>query len=159
MAEEPVRLQASAGTVRTLVPGRKAIDLVAYYPDQIDYYPECELQTKRWFVENVQSDWVMFDVGANIGYYSILFSQLARAGQIYAFEPTATFSMLQENLEYHGCRNVTASRVAVGRVSGAVEDNIFRIWGAEPERQTYDFSTVDDLVLKMELTRSRLYKD
>ena len=153
MAEEPVRLEANAGTVRTLVPGRKAIDLVAYYPDQIDYYPECELQTKRWFVENVQSDWVMFDVGANIGYYSILFSQLAAAGQIYAFEPTATFSMLQENLEYHGCGNVTASQVAVGRVSGAVEDNIFRIWGAEPERQTYDFSTVDDLVLKMELTR------
>ena len=29
----------------------------------------------------------------------------------------------------------------------------FGIWGAEPERQTYDFSTVDDLVLKMELTR------
>ena len=134
MAEEPVRLEANAGTVRTLVPGRKAIDLVAYYPDQIDYYPECELQTKRWFVENVHSDWVLFDVGANIGYYSILFSRLAAAGQIYAFEPTATFSMLEKNLAYNACRNVKALQIAVGRVSGPVEDNIFRIWGEGPER-------------------------
>src|SRR5689334_25230754 len=61
----------------TLVPGAQPIELIDYNPSFADYYPECELQTKRWFVENVGKDWVIFDVGANIGYYSILFSRLA----------------------------------------------------------------------------------
>jgi FkbM family methyltransferase len=153
MPEQMLRSGPDSPPVRTLIPGQKAIELVTYYLHQLDYYPECELQTKRWFVENVQPDWVMFDVGANIGYYSILFSRLAPAGQIYAFEPTATFSMLEENLAYSGCCNVKPMRIAVGMVSGAVEDNVFRIWGNDPERQIYNFSTVDDLVQRLELTR------
>ena len=40
--------------VETAVPGRPAIELVAYYEEFRDYYPQCELETKRWFVENVQ---------------------------------------------------------------------------------------------------------
>jgi len=55
-----------AQSARTLIPGHKPIELKAYYPHQIEYYPECELQTKRWFVENVRPDWIMFDIGANI---------------------------------------------------------------------------------------------
>ena len=153
MSEEALRSSANSPPVQTLVPGHRSIDLVAYYLHQVDYYPECELQTKRWFVENVRPDWVMFDVGANVGYYSILFSRLARAGQVYAFEPTDTFLMLEENLAHNACQNVTAMRIAVGMVNGAVEDNIFRIWGNEPERRTYEFATVDDLVHNLKLAR------
>lgn len=153
MLEQALRSVADSPLVRTLIPGQKPIELIAYYLHQVNYYPECELQTKRWFVENVRPDWVMFDVGANIGYYSILFSRLAPAGQIYAFEPTTTFSMLEENLAHNACRNVNPMRVAVGMVSGAVEDSVFRIWGNDPERQVYDFSTVDDLVQRLKLTR------
>jgi FkbM family methyltransferase len=153
VADQAQRSGANSPPIRTWVPGQKSIDLVSYYLHQADYYPECELQTKRWFVENVRPDWIMFDVGANIGYYSILFSRLAPAGQIFAFEPTETFSMLQENLAHHGCRNVKALQIAVGMVSGSVEDDIFRIWGAGPERRAYNFSTVDDLVQKLKLTR------
>lgn len=153
MTDQALRSGANSPPIRTLVPGERAIELVAYYLQQSDYYPECELKTKRWFVENVRPEWVIFDVGANIGYYSILFSRLAPAGKVFAFEPTETFSMLRENLGYHGCRNVNALQIAVGMVSGAVKDDIFRIWGAEPERLTYNFSTVDDLVEKLKLTR------
>lgn len=153
VADEASDAVASSRPIRTLIPGHKPIELVAYYLSHVDYYPECELQTKRWFVENVRSDWVMFDVGANIGYYSILFSRLAPAGQIFAFEPTETFFMLKENLAHHGCSNVTAMQTALGVVSGAIEDGIFRVWGNEPERRTYDFSTIDDLTRSLELTR------
>src|SRR5262245_36732941 len=62
--------------IYTHVPGAPPIELVDYYPEFASYYPECELQTKRWFVENVKSDWTIFDAGANVGYYSILFSRL-----------------------------------------------------------------------------------
>jgi FkbM family methyltransferase len=153
MLSEALRSNPNSSPVQTLIPGQTPINLVAYYLHQVDYYPECELQTKRWFVENVGSDWVMFDVGANIGYYSILFSRLAPAGKIYAFEPTETFFMLQENLAYNSCQNVKPLQIAVGVVTGPVEDNVFRIWGTGPERRIYDFSTVDELVHKLDISR------
>jgi hypothetical protein len=53
------------------------------------------METKWWFVDNVQSVWCIFDIGANVGYYSILFSQLAPNGKIFAFEPTSTEAMLR----------------------------------------------------------------
>ena len=139
--------------IYTLVPNRPAIELVAYYSNFEWYYPECELQTKRWFVEHIQPDWVIFDAGANIGYYTILFSQLAPQGKVFAFEPTETIKLLQENLDHHRCTNVISLPLALGKVSGAIEDDIFRIWGEAPERQVYQFSTVDDVVAQLKLDR------
>ena len=78
---------SGARSVFTLVPDHRPIELVAYYPEFVDCYLECELQTKRWFVENMRRDWVCFDVGANIGYYSILFSRLAPEGEFMPSSP------------------------------------------------------------------------
>ena len=57
-------------SIHTLIPENDPIELIAYYPEFADYYPACELQTKRWFVENVGRDWIIFDIGAN---YRLLF--------------------------------------------------------------------------------------
>jgi len=137
----------------TNVPGRNPIQLVAYYPQFLDYYPNCELETKQWFARNMRGDWISFDCGANIGYYSILFSCLSPKGQIYAFEPTVTSSMLVTNLQYHGVQNVEVVRLALGSRSGLREDGIFRIWGASPERAAYEFITIDDFVQSRGITR------
>jgi FkbM family methyltransferase len=139
--------------IYTLVPGEAPIELVDYYSEFIGYYPECELQTKRWFVENIEKEWVIFDVGANIGYYSILFSRLASMGRVFAFEPTQTIAKLNANIDHHGCRNVTAFKTALGARAGKIEENIYRIWGRPPERMIYEFSTIDDMVKKLGLTR------
>lgn len=139
--------------ISTRIPDRPAIELIAYYSTFASYYPECELQTKRWFVEHVQPDWIIFDAGANIGYYSILFSQLAPRGRVYAFEPTETIKLLQTNIEHHHCSNVIPLQVALGTVSGAREDDIFRIWGETAERRVYQFSTVDDVMKQLGLDR------
>ena len=140
-------------SIYTLVPGEEPIELVDYYSDFISYYPECELQTKRWFVENIEKEWVIFDVGANIGYYSILFSRLASMGRVFAFEPTETITKLKANIDCHGCSNVTAFNTALGAREGKIEENIYRIWGRPPERRIYKFSTIDDMVNKLGLTR------
>ena len=153
MADKSSCSSANSRPIQTLIPGQRSIELVAYYTNLAAHYRECELQTKRWFVENVHPDWILFDVGAHIGYYSILFSRLAAAGQIYAFEPTDTFFMLEKNLAHNACRNVKALQMAVGMISGPVEENVFRIWSEGPERYTYNFSTVDDLVQKLKLPR------
>ena len=145
--------QRARTPIVTLVPDHDPIELVAYYPEFISYYPECEPQTKRWFVENVEDDWVIFDVGANIGYYSILFSRLAPNGKVFAFEPTTTIEFLKTNIAHHGCANVVPLKIALGMRSGKLTENIYRIWGREPERQIYDFSTIDDMAQSLELKR------
>ena len=50
------------------------------------------------------------DVGANIGYYTLLFSKLAgNAGRVYAFEPEPqNFSLLKQNLTRNNRTNVVA---------------------------------------------------
>jgi len=135
------------------VPGRPPIQLKHYYDSFAWYYPDCELETKDWFVKNAQPDWVYIDCGANIGYYSILFSQLSPEGSVHAMEPTSTAQMLETNLKHNQCDNVSVHQVAVGKHPGPQEDKIFRIWGQEPEVAVYDFVTIDSFVADNKLSR------
>ena len=130
----------------TIIPESDPIKFPAFYREFEAYYPECELQTKRWIVENVKPDWTVFDCGANIGYLSILFSKLALQGRVYAFEPTETITYLNENLKFNSCNNVIPLKIALGAIEGSLEENIYRIWGKGPERKKYDFSTIDKVV-------------
>lgn len=142
----------------TYVPGGDPIELVAFYDAFTDYYPFCEMQTKRWFVETAQRDWTVFDVGANIGYYSILMSRLCPDGAIHAFEPTTTIELLKKNVAHHGVTNVIAHPVALGARSGRHRDGIFRIWGKDAEKMEYEFLTVDDAVARNQLQRLNCIK-
>jgi FkbM family methyltransferase len=139
--------------IYTNVPDRAPIRLARYYQEFAWYYPNCEMVTKRWWVQNVKPDWVILDCGANVGYYSILFSQLAPEGKIYAFEPTDTVSMLAENLADNGVTNVDVHKLALGAKSGRRADAIYRIWGSEPERNEVDFVSIDDFVAAKGLTK------
>ncbi len=144
---------ANSPRIASLVPGGAPIELIAYYEEFADYYPECELQTKRWLMENVCPDWVVFDIGANVGIYSILFSRQASEGRVHAFEPTSTVELLRRNLAFHRARNVTVHEVAVGNRSGRFDEPIYRIWGQPPETQTYEFNTVDQFVAGADISR------
>jgi FkbM family methyltransferase len=132
--------------IETIVPGWSPIELVAYYEEFRDYYPQCELETKRWFVENVQADWWILDIGANIGYYTILFAQLASLGRVIAFEPTTTATMLRQNLQHHKIANAEVHQLALGAATGSRKDRIYRLWGTEGEVDTYPFSRLDDFL-------------
>lgn len=135
------------------IPGRLPIELPAYYEEFAWYYPECEMETKAWFVHHAKPDWVYLDCGANIGYYSILFSQLSPQGHVYAIEPTSTAEMLRANLSHHRCANVSIHQQAVGEFSGRREEKIFRLWGQPPEILSYDFTTIDDFVAANAISR------
>lgn len=62
------------------------------------------------------------DVGANIGYFSLLASKaVGDSGRVIAFEPDPrTFGFLKSNLESNDARNVEAHRLAVSRTSGSL---------------------------------------
>ena len=139
--------------VETAIPGREPIELVSFYEEFRDYYAQCELETKRWFVEHVRPDWWIFDVGANVGYYTILFAQLAPRGRVLAFEPTATAAMLRSNLEHHNVQNAEVHEVALGATTGEKQDRIYRLWGSEGEVKTYPFYKLDDFVDRHRIER------
>jgi len=61
------------------------------------------------------------DIGANIGFYSILFSKLVgETGKVYAFEPDEeNFRHLQRNAS--GLKNVSLNKTAVSDKSGKIK--------------------------------------
>ena len=63
---------------------------------------------------------VVVDVGANIGYYTLLFVRLVGdTGRVYAFEPDpANFALLQKNVWANGYHNVVLIQKAVSDRSG-----------------------------------------
>ena len=105
-------------TIKTNIPGREPIELIAYYDEFVEYYPDCELETKKWFVENMKQDWNTIDCGANIGYYNILFARLTPEEHIYALKPTKTIEHLKANLAFHNIGNVSIHHLPMGMKCG-----------------------------------------
>jgi FkbM family methyltransferase len=69
--------------------------------------------TRSKLAKYVNKNSVCVDVGANIGYWTLLFSQLGK--KVYSFEPDDyNFSMLDLNCRTNNCNNVVLSQVAVG---------------------------------------------
>jgi FkbM family methyltransferase len=135
----------------TIIPDHDPIELVAYSPRHTDRYAEQDLQTKRWFVENVQVDWTAFDVGADIGCYSILLSRLAPKGGVYAFEPTDRMGLLRRNLGHHRADNVRTLRVALG-AGGRIGQNVGPI--TRPERPpACEFATIDQMLKRLDVNQ------
>lgn len=64
-----------------------------------------------------------FDVGANIGVYTLLASRLVGAdGQVHAFEPLAdAYGYLKDNVELNRARNINLNPVAVGDKAGEAD--------------------------------------
>lgn len=76
----------------------------------LDYYDE------RAIHGMIQPGSVCFDVGAHIGYYSLLLSRwTGPGGRVFSFEPTPyTHSFLTRNLRRNEASNVTVVQAAVG---------------------------------------------
>lgn len=63
----------------------------------------------------IQPGWICVDIGANIGYFTLLFSQLTgENGLVYAFEPDPdSYGLLINNMNMNHCKNIIPIQSAV----------------------------------------------
>jgi FkbM family methyltransferase len=83
------------------------------------YEPECH-EVFSYFIKSGQT---VFDLGANNGIHSLLFSKLAgNAGKVYAFEPLPdNIQEIRKNCSLNGISNIEIIDAAVGSHNGSVE--------------------------------------
>lgn len=90
-----------------------------HLPDMIQsylyFFGVWEPVITKYISDRLRDGDVFIDVGANIGYYSLLASRCVGAkGRVFAIEPASnTYAMLQRNIKRNGASNVTAIQVAV----------------------------------------------
>ena len=70
----------------------------------------------------LKKNFTIYDIGANIGYYTLFFSQLANEGKVIAFEPDpANFKYLVKNKELNNLHTVTLVNEGVSSETGISE--------------------------------------
>jgi|APSaa5957512535_1039671.scaffolds.fasta_scaffold15777_2 FkbM family methyltransferase len=81
-----------------------------------------ELDTKIIREEIHEGD-IVVDVGANIGYYTLIFAQLVgKSGKVFAFEPEPkNFEILKKNIEINNYQNIIAEQKIVSDKSGMMK--------------------------------------
>lgn len=81
-----------------------------------------ELDKQRRFATTLRPGHVVYDLGANAGFYTLLASKLVgRSGHVVAFEPLPeNLAALRRHLELNGVDNVTVMDAAVWSSGGTV---------------------------------------
>ena len=97
----------------------------------ISRYGFCEEGLTRMFLDHLKPGMVFLDIGAHIGYYSMLASKLVgEKGQVHCFEPTpSTFQVLQANVKHTG--NTYANQCAVFSGQGTATFNDYGLRWAD----------------------------
>jgi len=81
--------------------------------------------------EFISSPKIIFDIGANIGMYSLFFSQYWPESKIYAFEPVKdTYNVLLKNIELNGFSNINAFNY------GLYDESMFSQMGIPVDRES-----------------------
>lgn len=103
--------------VRTRYNFRITVDMVYAAHRMLYFTGEYEPDVSRLVARLLDSSWVFVDVGANIGFYTLMASKLA--GSVISVEPgPETRALLEENLVLNGCKNVRVLPYALSDTTG-----------------------------------------
>jgi FkbM family methyltransferase len=112
----PTRLslkQVTVGAVDLVVPRNEDVGRLIYY---LGNY---ESESTDYLMQALRPDDVCFDVGANLGYYTVLMAKAVPKGRVYAFEPDPfCHALLELNVHINRLENVVVNRLALSDRSG-----------------------------------------
>jgi FkbM family methyltransferase len=124
--EALIRHLHRVGTVRRRLPNGRTLVLWSRADDWISNqifwrgWDGYEPETTRVFYTLALRARVTLDVGAYVGFYSLLAAHANPSGRVFAFEPhPAVFERLALNVRANGVANVTCHAVAAGATDGA----------------------------------------
>lgn len=104
------------------------VDLDDWIQKQIFFFGSylLEQQETRYWCDSVKEGEIILDIGANIGYYSLLASKrIGSEGRVYAFEAAPeTFKKLADNIQRNAMANVYAYNLAVTNSRGTIDLHI-----------------------------------
>ena len=82
-----------------------------------------ERETSQWIISNLRFGDCFYDVGANVGYFSLLGSTLVGdKGQVIAFEPvSSSVTALRNQISANSISNIGVLRVALADTAGTGE--------------------------------------
>ena len=82
-----------------------------------------EPKTTKFIKDNLKKGQVFYDIGANVGYFSLLASKLVGGrGTVYAFEPSPeNIKYLEKNIKINKISNVVVIPKAIMDVSGKID--------------------------------------
>jgi FkbM family methyltransferase len=109
--------------------------------------------------QEIKPGHVVVDIGANIGYYTLLFArQVGPTGKVIAFEPDpGNFQLLKKNVRANGYHNVVLVQKAVANVTGTMRlfvcshnQGDHRLYDSHDGRRAIDIetTTLDDALAK-----------
>ncbi|WP_405849185.1 FkbM family methyltransferase [Streptomyces niveus] len=112
-----LRVRPRQGVVRARFGARFAVDTQDLIQRYLYMFGVWEPHMTRWLQKRLRPGDTFIDVGANIGYYSVLASQLVGdGGRVVAIEASPVFHQkLQQQVRLNNCGNVRA-------LNGAVSD-------------------------------------
>ena len=106
------------------IPGNKK---AKYYTNPTSYHSKLlfwggfegfEYNSSRIFIQFAKNAQCMFDIGSNIGYYSLIAHAANSNVRVFAFEPMpASNAYLTKNLKNNGLKNFTVSDVAISNTN------------------------------------------
>jgi FkbM family methyltransferase len=106
---------------------------------QCSSFEEIERAERIFFLEYLQRDMTVFDVGANVGELTLIFSRFIGAGKVHAFEASeSTYERLVSVCTAADLHNVVLNRLALGEAEGTVKLHIYdqdhRAWNSRAAR-------------------------
>lgn len=142
------------------------VDLVDYYDEFANngWYTNSEIQTQDWIIDNAKPDWISFDCGAHIGYYSMLLSHMSPQGKVIAFEVCReSVIKMNNNIDYNidtyqrNFNNIFIAETALGDKRGMFKETVWQTGitaGNYGETQgEFSFDTLDNFSKTINLNK------
>ena len=114
----------------------------------------------------LESGDIVFDVGANIGWYSVLLSKHFSGIEVHCFEPDPeNFKILKSNLELNNSEKVISNNIGLGKETDVIKLNLYKKGNQGRHSMLnindgptidVDITSFDEYVKKMKLNLSKI---